>query len=622
MAKTTIDSNFLDSQLGLNKSSSSNEALAKRNAEIAEKVRLQARKKYNKEIEKLDEETNKRIQERIRKASSATLKEVWEEKKKQYEEEAKYAVEISDRIKGTLKKGAMDVAEKAYSAVSNNLESYFGSFSKYLGAVDARLQGLNDNYSHFNRISGMISRNLAGSPYVRQTQVLENLNTLVAQGIAYNVEQRAFLMTVSDKIATTFNVFDASLTRLIKIQQADITAARLGMEANLTHFFNKMYKDTSYLDNLSKSVSAAIIEANSQLSRDEALAFEHTVQKWLGSLSSVGMSESTISMLAQGIGYLGSGNISALNGNQELTNLLVMAANQAGLDYSKILTGGANANIINQLMQGVVSFGQQIASSNNQVVKSQYAQLFGMTISDLTSLLNLSSQDLVSISNNMLEYSGAIRETEKQLGMLGSRTTVYDRIQNVFSNFLAGTGENIANNTFAMTTYLLTDMIEETFGKGAFAIDIPIPFAGVTSIDPVNIAKIGTVGLGILGEVGSIIGALFRGGGLNLSSWGAQDTTGRGRGLVSTLTGTNIATTTSMSAFVGNSSESEMYSTSLMSAEEKRAEVVGGQEENELLTVVRDSIASDVTEIRSTLLAMYSEMQNQTSAISNTRWGV
>lgn len=621
MARVSMDNDNLDSSVGYKKNSRSDDSLVRRQAEANEKIKEQVRKKYGEKALKENDELQKKINKRTLQLTKNNLNDIWAEKKKQYEEEAKYSLELSKRISSTLKAGAMNVTEKVFGAVSNNLEDYFGSFSKYLGTIDARLQGSTKSFSN---ISSMISRNLAGSPYVRQTQVLENLNTLVAQGIAYNVEQRAFLMTVSDKIATTFDTFDANLTRLIKIQQADITAARLGMEANLTKFFNKMYQDTSYLNNLSDSVSAAIIEANSQLSRDEALAFEHTVQKWLGSLSSVGMSESTISMLAQGIGYLGSGNISALSSNQELTNLLVMAANQAGLDYSQILTGGANANIINQLMQGVVSFGQQIASSNNQVVKSQYAQLFGMTISDLTSLLNLSSNDLVAISDNMLTYSSAIKETEKQLGMLGSRTTVYDRIQNVFSNFLAGTGENIANNTFAMTTYLLTDMIEETFGKGAFAIDIPIPFAGVTSIDPVNIAKTGVVGLSILGEVGSIIGSLFRGGGLNLSSWGAQDTTGRGRGLVSTLSGTNIATTTSMSAFVGNASESEMYSSSVTAAEQKRAEVVSGEEENELLIVVRDNIASDVVEIRRTLTEIYSEIQSQSnkiSSISNSVWG-
>lgn len=518
MPRTTIDTE-MTSKLGLKETSKTKQvSLAQKQEEAIQEIKARVREKYRK---KYDDETlrkDKALQEKIahqaQKIAEKSTGTILERKKAAYEEEAKYATSVAERIAAKTKSKLLDLG----SAVTNNLESYFGSYSKYLGEIDARLQGLNGNYSHFNRISSMISRNLAGSPYIQQTKMLENLNTLVSQGIAYNVEQRAFLMTVSDKIATTFDAFDSNLTRLIRIQQADSTAARLGLEANLTKFFNDMYKDTSYLNALSDSVSGAIIEANSQLSRDEALMFEHTVQKWLGSLSSVGVSDATISSLAQGIGYLGSGNISALSSNQQLTNLLVMAANQAGLDYSQILTGGANANIINQLMQGVVSFGQQIASSNNQVVKSQYAQLFGMTVSDLTSLLNLSTKDLVSISDNMLTYSSAIAETENQLNLYKSRTTTYDRLQNVYQNFLAGTGENIANNAGLMLTYLVTDMLEETFGEGAFAIDIPVPWVGFKEIDPVGILKTGTVGLSMLNQVGALFASLFRGGSLNLDN--------------------------------------------------------------------------------------------------------
>jgi fructose-specific component phosphotransferase system IIB-like protein len=79
--------------------------------------------------------------------------------------------------------------------------------------------------------------------------------------------------------------------------------------------------------------------------------------------------------------------------------------------------------------------------------------------------------------------------------------------------------------------------------------------------------------------------------------------------LTSTLAGTNIATTTSMSAFVGNASESEMYNASIVSAENKSAEVIGGQEENELLVVVRDSIAENVTDIKGYLASILDEVK-------------
>ena len=69
------------------------------------------------------------------------------------------------------------------------------------------------------------------SPFLKQEKAVENLRTLVGKGIAVNVEQRAFLDTISEKIATTFEATDASLQKLVRIQQADSTAARLGMES-------------------------------------------------------------------------------------------------------------------------------------------------------------------------------------------------------------------------------------------------------------------------------------------------------------------------------------------------------------------------------------------------------
>lgn len=63
-----------------------------------------------------------------------------------------------------------------------------------------------------------------------------------------------------------------------------------------------------------------------------------------------------------------------------------------------------------------------------------------MTISDLTSLLNLSSKDLVSISKNMLSYAGAISEVESQLTKVPSRMHLSERINTMFENMMATTG--------------------------------------------------------------------------------------------------------------------------------------------------------------------------------------
>ena len=74
----------------------------------------------------------------------------------------------------------------------------------------------------------------------------------------------------------------------------------------------------------------------SQMSSEEGVAFEYTVQKWLGALSSVGFSSDAISKISQAIGYLGSGDIASLSNNSEMQNLIVMAASRAGISVRAV----------------------------------------------------------------------------------------------------------------------------------------------------------------------------------------------------------------------------------------------------------------------------------------------
>lgn len=102
---------------------------------------------------------------------------------------------------------------------------------------------------------------------------------MVGQGIAFNVEQRALLQEMSGKIATTFDAANGTLLRLIKIQQQDTTAGRLGMESALTAFLNNMYSTTEYMQSLAKSVKGSLEEAMSLMTGENALSFEYQIQK-------------------------------------------------------------------------------------------------------------------------------------------------------------------------------------------------------------------------------------------------------------------------------------------------------------------------------------------------------
>lgn len=117
------------------------------------------------------------------------------------------------------------------------------------------------------------------SPYIKQETVAENIKSMVSRGIAFNVEQRAFLQSIKSKIADTFDATNASLLRLVRIQQSDSTAARLGMESALTAFLNNMYETTEYMTDAMESIKGSLLEAESLMGTQSAAAFEYQVQK-------------------------------------------------------------------------------------------------------------------------------------------------------------------------------------------------------------------------------------------------------------------------------------------------------------------------------------------------------
>ena len=82
------------------------------------------------------------------------------------------------------------------------------------------------------------------SPLLKREDIAKKVDQMVSQGIAFNVEQRAALDAMKDKIATTFDATNSTLLRLVRIQQQDTTAGRLGMESALTAFLNKTLRYT------------------------------------------------------------------------------------------------------------------------------------------------------------------------------------------------------------------------------------------------------------------------------------------------------------------------------------------------------------------------------------------
>lgn len=597
MARGSISNNINANELvsGIGQNKKLDLAAIERNEEAIQRAKVKIRAKWLKKGIQDEAELRKKTDEDLAKFERKLNAQTMAERSKMYKELQKESTSLLETVNLKIKEfatgtlaglhtGIQQAAKTTISSFGSGIDQYLGSYSQYMSGIETRLQGATRGFSDITRT---ISTNIGASQYVSQTKVLQNLSQLVEQGINYNVEQRAFLATVSDKIATTFDAFNSNLANIIRIQQADSTAARLGLESQLTKFFNSTFGDTSYLSQMFDTVSASLLGAESQLGRNRSVEFEYTVQKWLGSLSSVGVSSSTIQQLAQGLNYLGTGDIASLSANTQLQNLLVMAAQRAGIDYAGILTGGLTPETANKLLRSVAQYGQKIASTSNQVVKSQYANLFGLTISDMTALLNLSSQDLLSISSNMLNYSQMVAETNSQIASIGSRMTLKDRVDTMFENVMASVGEGIANSASQYTTWILADLVEKATG----GIAIPTIGALGNFVDlnttVTGLIKTGIVGYNVISELGTILSGLSGKNQLSLNNWGAQEYLRKGWGFTG-ISATGVTKTSSEAMFIGSTSESDIYQGSVAAAQESAKETV--QSEDTSADQMKDTI--------------------------------
>lgn len=473
--------------------------------------------KYLKEEKKRAEKNAKDLDAYQKELAKARAKEELEEQKKNENAlkriREKNAKELGEKFGDSY---AGKAAKVLSNAISSSIDKYVSVYSKYMSSINARLQGAGLGYDAINKT---ILKNAAASPYYKYTDVINNLNSLVQAGIADNVVQRAFLATISDKIATTFNAAESSLLEIIRIQQRDSTAARLGMEAELTQLFNNYFSDTSYLSNTFDSVQATLVGLSSQYGTEQSIELEYMIQKWLGSLGSVGVSSSTLQTIASGIGALGTGDVDTLSSNSALQNLLVMASNYAGLPYGEMLSGGVNAYDINSLLAGVVEYIQSIASTQNNVVKAQYAQLFGLSVADINAFKNISKNTIDELYKSGMTYSDTLNELNDQLSHVSGRMHLSEKIDNVLDNALAAIGINLANNAASYGIYKAADMLEKLTG----GIELPFVTALGTGMDLnmslEGLVKAGVIGFSTIGALTSALSSLSSGGGMSLANW-------------------------------------------------------------------------------------------------------
>lgn len=479
-------------------------------------------------------------------------------------------------VEKTLEEDLLKTMKGGFKAIEdglNAINSAISSYGKYQTAINARLQGSSaKNYaSVVNKLES-----IAFSPLLRAEDLYSNLSEIVGLGIATNVEQKALFATVKDGIATTFDVTSDTLRRMIRVQQNDSTAARLGMEAYLTKFLNTYVESTEYLQSTFDNVASSLFEASAMLGATGGASataeFEYVVQKWLGTLSGVGFSDTTAQEIATALGQLGSGDVEALS-SSNMQNLLVMAANKANLSYAEMLTNGLTAVDTNNLMRGLVEYLQEVADTGTNVVKNQLSKVFGVTVSDLIAVSNLENQAIDTVHKDMLSYKNMYGELQAQFQELPGRLGISNILENLFANLTYQTGMSIGSNPVTYALWKITDMIQGVTGG------INVPFINAmgfgfdlnTSVE--NLMKLGIVGISTLGNIGKIAGGLASIGNgdtllkkvgvsenAEIKSFGGNSLTGGKRQSGSTI---------SESSYVGNSDSDSYYDSTINAANDE-----------------------------------------------------
>lgn len=460
------------------------------------------------------------------------------------------------------------IADKLGSKLTdalNQIDQNINSMFQYQAQINARLNGTDSDYSD---ILKTIRRNIGINPLVSQKAMVENVKKLVDSGVTFDLEQRAFLATISDKIVNTFDAFDSNLLRVIRLQQADSTAARLGMESALNEFLNSNFNDSSYLNDAFDSVAGSLIDASAKLSRDQSVAFEYIVQKWLGSLYSLGLSSNTVSTIAQGLSYLGTGNVEALSGNESLQSLLAMSAARAGLSYSDLLTGGIDANNTNLLLKSMVEYLKEIAeNSGNNVTAASYANVFGMNTTDLVAINNLQQSQINSLYKSTLSIEEANGQLQSEMNQVFSRTHVSQILETGLENLMTMASTGIGSNLLTYGTWKILNIVEDL--TGGIAIPAISVFGNMVDLHTTvtQLAKAGMAGLSLMGSLIGGIGSLLSGGtsgALSWDTWKFDQYTSRGESINALKKGvkSGFSASSSMSS-TGSASSSDIRSTTL-----------------------------------------------------------
>ena len=591
--------------------------------EDAAKIQQEAALRFKAEKENIDKLTKERFEKEQKALAEARAKENQNSLNSVFSTSLGKESSLADRI-STLNnmgrdeetgerdfKDGLKVAVAALSTIAQQLETKIDEIASYKSVIDTRLQGSSNDQSggsYWNQLVRDMTNIGAINPFYKQETFANNMKDLVNRGIAFDLKQRAFLMTIQEKIANTFDVADGTLLRLVRIQQEDSTAGRLGMESALNTFLNSMYETSEYLTQVADGVRTNLEEMQALMQGAEATEVEYQVQKWLGSLYSVGMSQNAVNSISTSLGQIAAGQIEGLV-NGGTSNLLVMAANEAGLSIADILTEGLDAEKTNELLQASVNYLAELAESSkdNQVVQQQLADVFGVKASDLKAATNMVTRNYVSSTySSSLTYNDMLTQLSTMAGSMGNRTSMAELMTNFWENGMYSLAGSMASNPVSYFIYKMASGLDSLAG----GIDLPfinVLGSGVDLNTTVSdLMRVAAVGTGILGSIEPLVrslGSSFSGQAmlnkLGIGSGSGLTVVPRGSGPSGGLSGGGAQTTSESgyASYAGNASGSDIKDSTIQESKDtKKQQMIEAKEEAE---------ADEIDILNTTILKIY-----------------
>ena len=508
--------------------------------------------------------------------------------------------------------------------LAKQLDDTIDQIAGQKSAIDTRLQG-SSNEKFAGSYWGALSRDMmsvgAFTPYFRQQDFANNIKSLVERGIAFDLKQRAFLTTIQGKIADTFDASNGTLLRLIRLQQEDSTAGRLGMESALNTFLNSMYENTEYLNDAAASVKSSLEEMQSFMTGALSTEVEYQVQKWMGSLYSVGMSQEAVNSIANAFGQITAGQIEGLTGGGT-GNLIIMAANDAGISIAEMLTNGIDPTNTNRLLEATVNYLAEIAASSadNRVVQQQLASVFGVRASDLRAATNLASKGSISaIAGQSMSYDSMVNQLLMMAGTMHQRTSLGEMMTNIWENGKYSIANSMSNNPVSYLIYKLASVLDATTGGIALPFVNAMGFGVDLNTTVADLMRVAAVGTGLLTNIAPMIsglGSSFSGRAMlsqmGIESGGGLAVTPRGGvSILSTASMDTMSAGVSESGYIGNASSSDIKNATLQEASDtKKSLMVEAQEEQG---------STPVDEINMTVLKIYELLSDVVTGASTLR---